>query len=127
MKKFASVLAVMALVALPVAFACDKAKNAGTQAAVSGEPGATREVALTGYLTDSYCGAANANAKGKSCALECVKKGAKVQLYADEKLYTLDKSTVDEGHIGVPVKVTGTLDEGTGTIKVASIEAVKKG
>ncbi|MBI1951148.1 MAG: hypothetical protein HYS34_07280 [Acidobacteria bacterium] len=127
MKKSASVLAVMAFVAFPVAFACDKARNADTQAAVSGEPGATREVALTGYLTDSYCGAANANARGKSCALECVKKGAKVQLYADEKLYTLDKSTVAEGHVGVPVKVTGTLDEGTGTIKVASIEVVKKG
>jgi len=127
MKKFASILAVVVLVALPVAFACDKAKNANTQAAVSGEPGATREVALTGYLTDSYCGAANANAKGKDCAASCVKKGAKVQLYADEKLYTLDKSTVADGQIGVPVKVTGTLDEGTSTIKVALIEVVKQG
>ena len=127
MKKFASVLAVVALVALPVAFACDKGKQAGAQAATSDPIGATREVALTGYLTDSYCGAANANAKGKSCAVECVKKGAKVQLYADEKLYTLDKSTVADDQIGVPVKVTGTLDEGTSTIKVAAIEVVKQG
>lgn len=122
MRRFASVLAVMALVALPVAFACDKDKNAASE-----QSGPTREVALTGYLTDSYCGAANANAQGKSCALECVKKGAKVQLYANEKLYTLDQSKVADGHIGVPVKVKGTLDEGTGTIKVASIEVVKQG
>ena len=127
MKRLASVLAAVALVALPVAFACDKDKNAPAQSAASGQPGATREVALTGYLTDSYCGAANANAQGKSCALDCVKKGAKVQLYANETLYTLDQSKVADGQIGVPVKVKGTLDEGTGTIKVASIEVVKQG
>jgi len=127
MKRLVPVLAAMALVSLSVAAACDKDKDAGTQAASSDQPASTREVALTGYLTDSYCGAANANAKGKSCAVECVKKGAKIQLYADEKLYTLDKKTVADGHIGVPVKVTGTLDEGTGTIKVASIEVVKQG
>ncbi|HEV8700333.1 MAG TPA: hypothetical protein VGV60_03565 [Candidatus Polarisedimenticolia bacterium] len=127
MKTFASVLAVLALVALPAAFACDKDKNVNAQAAGSDQSGPTREVALTGYLTDSYCGAANANAQGKSCALECVKKGAKVQLYANEKLYTLDQSKVADGHIGVPVRVKGTLDEGTGTIKVASIEVVKQG
>ncbi len=127
MKRLVPVLAAMALVSLSAAAACDQDKNAGTQAASSDQPASTREVALTGYLTDSYCGAANANAKGKSCAVECVKKGAKIQLYADEKLYTLDKKTVADGHIGVPVKVTGTLDEGTGTIKVASIEVVKQG
>ena len=127
MKKIATVFAVMALVVLSAAFACDKTKNTSTQAAVSNPSGETREVALTGYLTDSNCGAANANAKGKGCAADCIKKGAKVQLYANEKLYTLDKTTVAENQLGVPVKVTGMLDESTGTIKVASIEVVKQG
>lgn len=126
MKRLATVFAVMALVALSVAAACDKDKNAGTQAAVSDPSAATREVALTGYLTDSNCGAANANAKGKDCAARCIRKGAKVQLYANEKLYTLDKS-VAENQLGVQVKVTGSLDEAAGTIKVASIEVVKQG
>ncbi|OLE67937.1 MAG: hypothetical protein AUG74_10270 [Bacteroidetes bacterium 13_1_20CM_4_60_6] len=127
MKKIATVVALMALVALSAAFACDKTKNTATQAAVSDPSGGTREVALTGYLTDSNCGAANANAKGKSCAARCIKRGAKVQLYANEKLYTLDKAGVAEDQFGVPVKVTGVLDESTGTIKVASIEVVKEG
>ena len=127
MKKIATVFALMALVALSEAFACDKTKNTATQAAVSDPSGGAREVALTGYLTDSNCGAANANAKGKSCAARCVKGGAKVQLYANEKLYTLDKASVAENQFGVPVKVTGLLDESTGTIKVASIEVVKEG
>jgi hypothetical protein len=127
MKKIATVFAIIALVALSAAFACDKTKNTSTQAAVSEPSGETREVALTGYLTDSNCGAANANAKGKGCAASCIKKGAKVQLYANEKLYTLDKATVAENQLGVPVKVTGMLDESSGTIKVASIEVVKQG
>ena len=82
MKKIAALLAVMVLVTLSAAAACDKDKNTNTQAAVSDPSAGSREVALTGYLTDSYCGAANANANGKGCALRCVKKGAKVQLYA---------------------------------------------
>jgi len=127
MKKLATVFAVMALVALSAGFACDKDKNANTQAAGTDQSAGAREVALTGYLTDSSCGAANANAKGKSCAAECIKKGARVQLYANEKLYTLDKSTVADNQLGVPVKVTGTLDETSGIIKVASIEVVKQG
>ena len=128
MKKLVTVLAVMAIVALSAAYACDKDKNVHASTQAAAEPsGAVKEVALTGYLTDSNCGAANANAKGKSCAVDCIKKGAKVQLYANEKLYTLDKSTVAENQVGVPVKVTGTLDEATGLIKVASIEIVKQG
>jgi len=130
MKKLVTVFAMMALVALTVAAACDKDKdkNANTQAAVSDPSGgSSKEVALTGYLTDSNCGAANANAKGKDCAASCIKKGAKVQLYADQKLYTLDKGSVSNDQLGVPVKVTGTLNEATGLIKVASIEVVKQG
>src|SRR5262245_16114292 len=125
MKKL-TVIVMMALLAVSVAAACDKDKNVNAQAATSDQSG-TKEVALTGYLTDSNCGAANANAKGKGCALDCIKKGAKVQLLADEKLYTLDKKSVAESQLGVPVKVTGTLDEATSTIKVASIEVVKQG
>ncbi len=127
MKKLVTIFAVMVLVGLSAAFACDKSKNAASQAAVSDQSGGTKEVALTGYLTDSNCGAANANAKGKGCAAHCIKNGAKVQLYANEKLYTLDKVNVAENQLGVPVKVMGTLDESTGTIKVASIEVVKEG
>ena len=127
MKKLATIFSMMALVVLSAVAACDKDKNAGARAAASDPAAVTREVALTGYLTDSFCGVANANANGKGCALNCMKKGAKVQLYANDKLYTLDRTSVAEGQLGVPVKVTGTLDEGAGTIRVASIEPVKQG
>jgi hypothetical protein len=124
MKKLATICAIAAL-AIAGAWACDKDK--AVNAAAEKGSGVVKEVSLTGYLTDSYCGASNASAKGKSCAAECIKKGAKVQLFAQEKLYTLDKIASVEGLIGVPVKVTGSLDEGTSIITVKSIEEVKQG
>jgi hypothetical protein len=123
MKKFATIFAILALVAVSGGWACDKDK--ALNAAAEKGSGEVREVALTGFLTDSYCGAANASAKGKSCTLECIKKGAKVQLYAQETLYTLDQIASVEKYVGVQVKVTGMLDESTSTIKVKSIEEVK--
>jgi hypothetical protein len=126
MKKLAAVLAVVALLGTPFAVACDKGKEGAATQAV-GTDGSGKEVTLTGYLTDSYCGAANASAKGKACAIDCIKKGAKVQLYANNTLYTLDKVDTVEGKVGVEVKVTGVLDETTNTIKVGSIETAKKG
>ena len=125
MKRFAAVFGIVALAAFTFAAACDK-DNASKQAAAP-QGTQVRQVALTGYLTDSYCGAANASAKGKSCAVECMKKGAKLQLYSSEKLYNLDKVDAPESHVGVEVKVMGTLDEATNTIKVASIENVTRG
>src|SRR5688572_29183410 len=124
MKRFASIFALVALVAVSGAWACDQHQTAN--AADEKGSGATKDVSLTGYLTDSYCGAANANAKGKSCAVECIKKGAKVQLVSNDKTYTLEKAASVESLIGVPVKVTGSLDETTSVITVRSIEEVKQ-
>jgi hypothetical protein len=123
MKRFAAAFAVVALLAAPVAFACDKHKDAKT--AEFGK-GPIKEVVLTGYLTDSNCGAANANAEGKDCALHCIKKGAKVQLKADNKLYTIEKLDKPEEVFGFEVKITGQLDESSNVVRVASIEKLTK-
>ena len=125
MKKFLAVCAIAVLAVASAAWACDKDKQAASP--VAEKSGEVKEVSMVGYLTDSYCGANNANAKGKGCAVECIKKGAKVQLYADQKLYTLDKVANVENLIGAEVKVTGMLDEATGTITVKSIEQTKQG
>ncbi len=126
MRRFAAPFVVFALAALSGAAACDHDKNA-TQAQAAPQGTEVRQVSLTGYLTDSYCGKANAKAEGKDCAAHCVKKGAKVQLLSEDRLYTLDKVEALESHLGVEVKVQGSLDEATNTIKVASIENVTKG
>lgn len=123
MKRFAAAFAVVALLAAPVAFACDKQKD--TQAAEFGK-GPIKDVVLTGYLTDSNCGAANASAEGRDCALHCIKKGARVQIKADNKLYTIEKLDKPEEVFGFEVKIVGQLDESSNIVRVASIEKVTK-
>ena len=123
MKKMATVLAILAIVAMPAAFACDKEKNAVKTAEFGKGP--IESVVLTGYLTDSNCGAANAHADGKDCAARCIKSGAKVQLVADKKTYTIEKLDNVESHLGHAVTVAGKLDTAANIIRVTSIEAAK--
>ena len=122
MKRFAAALAILAIAAAPIAFACDKEKAAKVEFG----KGPIKDVVLTGYLTDSNCGAANANAEGKHCALKCIKDGANVQLKADNKLYTIEKLDKPEDVFGHEVKVVGKLDESSNVIRVSSIEKVAK-
>ena len=124
MKKIATALAILALAAMPAAFACDKEKAAATTAEFGKGP--VQEVVLTGYLTDSNCGAANANAAGKDCAAKCIKKGARVQLVADNKTYTIEKIDNVETHLGHEVKVAGQLDTSSNVIRITSIEKATK-
>ena len=123
MKRFAAVVAIIALAGGSVAVACDKAEAV---AQVVGTAAEGKEVELTGYLTDSNCGAKNAHADGKGCALKCIKDGASVQLLVEKKLYTLDKVESVETKLGEKVIVTGILDETTNIIRVDSVKIVKK-
>jgi hypothetical protein len=97
------------LTAAPVALASEQADG--------------MSVAITGWITDATCGVANANAEGKACTVSCVKNGAKLVLYSDEKLYPLDDQALAMEHVGVEVKVTGVLKDGA--IEVKSIEPTK--
>jgi hypothetical protein len=124
MKKLFALIVVLGLAAVPAAFACDTHKDAGQTAAFGTGP--IKDVVLTGYLTDSNCGAANAKKEGADCAAHCIKNGAKVQLVADSKTYTLEKLDKPETHLGHQVRVTGKLDETANIIRVTSIEAVAK-
>jgi hypothetical protein len=123
MRKYAAIVVILALAALPAAIACDKEGSAQTTAEFGKGP--IKDVVLTGYLTDSNCGAHNANAAGKTCALKCIKDGAKVQLLADKTLYTIEKLDNPAQHLGHPVKITGQLDTATNVIRVSSIESVQ--
>ena len=126
MKRIAAAFVVLSLAVLPAAIACDKDHGTATQSAEFGK-GPVKDVVLTGYLTDSNCGAANARAEGAECAKKCIKNGAKVQLVADNKTYTLEKVDKVEKHLGHEVKDTGQLDETANIIRVTSIEATAKG
>lgn len=93
--------------------------------ALAGDGGKAEGQSWTGWITDETCGAKNANADGKACALKCAKAGAKLVLYveADKSLVGLDNQDEALKHVGHPVQVTGTLE--AGMIKVKKIEEVK--
>ena len=102
-----SVLALVAVLAAPV-LAGDEAKP----------------TAVKGWITDSFCGANNANAAGAQCAKDCYKKGAKLELVADGKTYQISDQKAAFEHIGHEVVITGTLEKDT--IKVEKIEVATK-
>ena len=82
---------------------------------------AAQPTMLRGWITDSYCGAKNANAEGAACARECHKGGAKLELIADGKAYQLSDQKAALDHLGHEVVVTGTLEKDA--IRVVKIEA----
>jgi len=72
-----------------------------------------------GWITDEHCGAKGAAEGHKSCALKCAEGGAALVLYnaADKKLYKLSDQAAAKEHIGHKVKVEGTIEESTITVK----------
>jgi len=86
---------------------------AGALMPVFGGEAPSAHVELTGWITDEWCGARNANADGGDCARSCAEKGANLVLYTGDGLYKLsDKKTALE-HVGYKVTVKGTLEEDT--------------
>jgi hypothetical protein len=92
--------------------------------AVYAADAAAQPTSVKGWITDSFCGAANANEAGAKCARDCYKKGAKLELIADGKTYQISDQKAAFEHIGHEVVITGTLDKDT--IKVEKIEPAKK-
>jgi hypothetical protein len=93
-------------------------------AAVIAADAVAQPTAMKGWITDSFCGAKNANAGGAQCARDCYKKGAKLELIAEGKTYQISDQKAAFENIGHEVAITGTLDKDT--IKVDKIEPVKK-
>lgn len=97
--------------------------------------GRAQDKKFTGQIMDSQCAFLGGHAAmmnkdmdtEKKCTLECVKQGGMFVLYdpAGKKSYQLDDQKKPEAFAGDNVVVTGTLDESSGTIKVANIEAAK--
>ena len=109
MKKWIGMLALAALALAPGAFAGDD----------------TKTVELTGYITDMWCGKANANAQGVGCIKACAKKGSDVAIFAEGKLYKLTDKDAALEHVGHEVVVKGTLNK-DGSVTASSITPAKK-
>ena len=86
-----------------------------------------KEVTLTGWIADKWCGAKNANDDPESvaCAKSCAEKGSPMVLVAGGKTYELSDKKLAVEHIGHEVVVKGTLVSDD-KIEVKSIEKAGK-
>ena len=81
---------------------------------------------FTGVITDTLCGARH-NMKGHSdadCTKMCAKASAQYALFDGQNVLKLSDQKTPARFAAQTVKVTGTLDAKTNTIKVTSIEPV---
>ena len=82
--------------------------------------GAAHAAELTGWISDSNCGAGNASseASSRACADRCIKGGAAPVFVteADKKVYKIADGAKVAQHLKGKVKVTGTLKGDTLTI-----------
>jgi hypothetical protein len=100
-KRMATTAMMLALLAVPGAFAAGKAQT------------------LTGKVSDAMCGAKHAMAGSEAeCTRSCIGKGSKYALVVGDKVYTLDTTdkaalaTLDK-QAGASVSVQGTVDGDT--------------
>ena len=86
---------------------------------------------FTGVITDSECGSAGhaimrMGPTDAECTYACIQAhGASYVLLVGKTVYNLSNQTLPEKFAGTKVKVTGTLDAKTKTIKVQSITAAR--
>ena len=83
---------------------------------------------FTGVITDTMCGAKHTMMKGQpdeQCVKMCVKGQDGYALYDGANVLKLSDQKTPAKFAAKKVKVTGTLDPKTKTIKVSSIEAAE--
>lgn len=91
--------------------------------------GQDKTTSLTGWISDSHCGAKGTSADHRDCAQKCVKeKGAKWVLVNSENKNVLNIQNQDAVHpdtdLGQQVKATGHLAQ-DGSLHIDSIEPAK--
>lgn len=105
-----------------------------TTTAILSSYAATKGQSYMGEIMDSQCAigggshdammSGNPKLKPKSCTLLCVTNGAKFVLYehGTNTIYQLDDQKKSQHFAGEKVIVTGTLDDASKTIQIASIK-----
>ncbi len=83
--------------------------------------------AFTGVITDTLCGATHAMMKAKSdadCVRLCAKGSGQYALFDGQNVWKLSDQKTPAKFAAQKVKVLGTSDDKTKTIKVTSIEPI---
>ena len=64
---------------------------------------------MTGYISDSKCGAKGEKDEHADCAVKCVKGGAAPVFVSAGKVYKIDDVAKVQDHVGHKVTITGEL------------------
>jgi len=84
---------------------------------------------FTGVITDTLCGASHAMMKAQSdasCVKLCAKGSGQYALFDGQTVLKLSDQRTSAKFAAQRVKVVGTYDEKTKTVKVSSIEPVSQ-
>lgn len=84
------------------------------------------DTTMTGYISDSHCGAKGAKDGHAECATKCVKEHNAKYVFvndADKKVYAIDAQDKVAAHAGHHVTVTGAVEGDN--LKLASIDMAK--
>lgn len=87
---------------------------------------AAAEQTFTGVITDTMCGKSHAmmgDGPADQCIAICVKGASQYALYDGKTVFKLSDQKGPAKFAAKRVKVTGTLNEKTQTIKVSAMEA----
>ena len=103
-------------------------KKIGLLFVLCGGFAAVQAETFVGVVTDAMCGAKHDMVKGKSsseCIRMCVKSSSDYALFDGKNVLKLSDQKLPARFAAQRVKVTGTLEAKTNTIKVSSIESAK--
>ncbi len=94
-------------------------------AAIASTVAAADQQTFTGTITDSMCGKSHGMVAGQpdeKCIAMCVKGSSQYALFDGKTVLKLSDQKAPAKYAAQRVKVTGTINEKTQTIKVNSIE-----
>jgi hypothetical protein len=79
---------------------------------------------LSGWISDSKCGAKGANAAHAACAKKCVEAGEKPVLVTDkdQKIVPIENPDAVSGQVGQHVQINGTMTA-SGSLHVDKVQA----
>ena len=81
---------------------------------------------ISGYISDSVCGAKGATVGYADCTTKCLTKGAQLAIVVDgtQQLLTIDNPDMVKGHECHHVLVTGSVDRQASTVHIYSLRII---
>jgi hypothetical protein len=85
---------------------------------------APKDESMSGWISDSKCGAKGANAAHATCAKKCIDAGEKPLLVTDkdQKIVPIDNPDAVSEQVGQHVQVSGSMTA-SGTLRVDKVQA----